>query len=48
MIQTFLLDTQMIWMTYIKILKNKIKIKNEKILITFGGMIADTLSNKKT
>ena len=34
-------------MIFIKILKNKIQIKNEKILIVFNHMIADMLSNKK-
>ena len=30
MIQTFLLNSQMNWMTFIKILKDAIQIKNEK------------------
>ena len=45
MIQKLLLNIQMIWMTFIRILKNTIKIK-EKILVVFDDMIADMLSNK--
>ena len=37
----------MIWMIFIKIFKNTIQIKNEKILIVFDYMIADMRSNKK-
>ena len=37
----------MIWMIFIKILKNAILLKNKKILIIFDDMIADMLSNKK-
>ena len=37
----------MIWMIFIKILKNTILLKNKKILIIFDDMIADMLSNKK-
>ena len=54
MIQKFLLNTQMIWMIFIKILKNKniIQIKNEKYYLYFMDYlyftrIADMLSNKK-
>ena len=47
MIQKLSLNTQMIWMIIIKILKVIIQIKNEKILIVFDDMIADMLSNKK-
>ena len=36
----------MIWMMFIKILKNKTQ-KNREILIIFDDMIADMLSNKK-
>ena len=41
-----LLDNRMIWMMFIKILKNKTQ-KNREILIIFDDMIADMLSNKK-
>ena len=37
----------MMWMIFIKIFKNTIQIKNEKILIVFDYMIADMRSNKK-
>ena len=47
MIQKPLWNTQMIWMIFIKILKNIIQIKNEKVLIVFDDMIVDILSNKK-
>ena len=47
MILKLLLNTQMIWMIFIKILKNTIQIKNKKILIAFDDMIADMFSNKK-
>ena len=46
MIQKLLLNTQMIWITFIKILENTIQIKKRKILIVFDDMIADMLSNK--
>ena len=46
MIQKLLLNTQMIWTIFIKVLKNKIQTK-KKILITFDDMIVDMLSNKK-
>ena len=45
MIQKFLLHTQMIWMIFIKILKDRIQIKN--ILIVFDNVIVDMLSNEK-
>ena len=47
MILKLLLNTQMIWMIFIKILKNTIQIKKRKILIVFDDMITDILSNKK-
>ena len=37
----------MIWMIFIKIMKNIILLKNKKILIVFDDMIADMLRNKK-
>ena len=40
-------NTQMIWMIFIKIMKNIILLKNKKILIVFDDMIADMLRNKK-
>ena len=39
------LNTQMILMIFIKILKNTIQIKKRKMLIVFDDMIADMLSN---
>ena len=39
--------TRMTWLTFVKILKNTIQIKNIKILIVFDDMIVDMLSNKK-
>ena len=42
-----LLNIQMIWMMFIKILMNTIQIKNEKYWVFFDDMIADMLSNKK-
>ena len=47
MTQKLLLNTQMIWMMSIKILKNTIQKKIWKILIVLDDMIADMLSNKK-
>ena len=46
MIRTFLWNTEMIWMIFIKILKTAIQIKNKKLLIVFDDMIADMLSTK--
>ena len=46
MIQKFLLNTHLIWIIFIKILRNTIQ-KKRKILIVFGDIIADMLSNKK-
>ena len=46
MILKLLLNTQMIWMIFIKILKNTIQIKN-KILIVFDYIIPDMLNNEK-
>ena len=37
----------MIWMIFIKILKNTIQTKNKKILMVFDAIIADMLCNKK-
>ena len=45
MIQKIVLNTQMIWVIFIKILKNTTK--KHKILIVFDDMIADMLSNKR-
>ena len=42
-----LLNIQMIWMMFIKILVNTIQIKNENYWVFFDDMIADMLSNKK-
>ena len=48
MILKHLLDNQMIWMIFIKILKNAILGRRiTKILIISDDMIADILSNKK-
>ena len=46
MIQKFLLNTHLIWIIFKKILRNTIQ-KKRKILIVFGDVIADMLSNKK-
>ena len=48
MILKLLLSTQMLWMIFIKALKNTTPHppKNRKILIAFDDMIADMLSNK--
>ena len=46
MILKLLLNTQMIWMIFIKTLKNTTQ-KKRKILKVFNDMIADMLSNKK-
>ena len=44
-----LLNTQMIWMISMKIMKNTIQIKNyQKLFIILYYMIADMLINKKT
>ena len=47
MILKLLLNTQMTWMIFIKILKNTIQIKYKKKLIASDDMIPDMLSNKK-
>ena len=44
MILKLLLNTIMIWMIFIKILKNTIQIRNKKILIVFDDMIPDVFS----
>ena len=46
MILKLSLNTQMIWMIFITILKNTIQSKKQKILIVFDDVIADMLSNK--
>ena len=46
-IQKVLTNTRMIWMIFIKILKNTIQLKNKKTLIVFDDMIADMVNNKK-
>ena len=46
MIQKLLLNIQMIWTVFIKILKNTIP-KNQTILIVFDDTNADMFSNKK-
>ena len=49
MILKFLLNTQMIWMIFMKILKNAAEIRNTnyKLIFVFDDLIADMLSNKK-
>ena len=44
---TILLNTQMIYKIFIKILNDTIQIKNAKKLIGFDDIIADMLINKK-
>ena len=46
MILKLLLNIRMIWMIFIKILKNK-PYKKQKILIIFDDVIADMLGNEK-
>ena len=46
MVPRLLLNAQMIWNIFIKILKNTTQIKN-KILIIFDNMIADMFNNTK-
>ena len=41
-----MLNIQLIWMIFIRVLKNTIQIKKGKILIIFDDMIVDVLSNK--
>ena len=47
MIRKLLLNTKMIWMIFIQILKNAIQIKKSKILIVLDDIIAHMLNNKK-
>ena len=47
MIYKLVLNTEMIWMIFIKILKNTIQTKKGKISIIFDHMITDTVGNKK-
>ena len=47
MILKLLLNIRMIWVIFIKILKNRIQIKKHKILIIFDDLTADMLSHKK-
>ena len=47
MIIKLLLNTQMIWRVFIKILKKYNPNKNRKTLIVFDDMIADMLNDKK-
>ena len=42
-----LLNTQMIWIIFMKILKGTVDIKECQVLIIFDDMIADMLINKK-
>ena len=41
------LNTKVIWMIFIKVLKNTNQMKKRKILIVFDDMIANILSNKE-
>ena len=47
MIQNILLNAQMIWITFIKILKNTVQIKKRKTLIVVDDMTAHMFSNKR-
>ena len=47
MVLKHLLNTQIIWMIFVKILKNTYPNKKRKILTIFDNMIADMLNNKK-
>ena len=48
MILKLSLNTRMIWIIFMKIVKNAIQIRNKKrkILIVFNGMIADMTNSK--
>ena len=46
MIQNILLNAQMIWITFIKILKTTVQIKKRKTLIVVDDMTAHMFSNK--
>ena len=48
MIQKLLLNTQMIWTIFLKILKNTTQVKSKKIFIVLDDTIADTLNNKES
>ena len=45
-IQKLLLNTQMIWMIFIKHIEEYNPDKKQKVLIVFDGVIADIISNK--
>ena len=47
MIQKLLLNTEIIWMTFIKIMKEYDPNKKRKILIAFDLVIVDMLSSAK-
>ena len=49
MVLKLLLNTRMIWIIFMKIVKNGIQIRNKKrkILVVFNGMIADMTNSKK-
>ena len=47
MILKLLSNIQMLWMIFIKLLKNAIRIKIQKILIAFDDMIADKKNGNK-
>ena len=49
MILQLLLNTRMIWMIFMKILKNTVEIRNTnyKLIFVFDDLIADMHSNKK-
>ena len=46
MIQKLLLNNQMMWMIFIKILNNTIQIKKQKVLIVFDDIFVEMLCNK--
>ena len=46
MIQKLLLNNQMMWMIFIKILSNTIQIKKQKVLIVFDDIFVEMLCNK--
>ena len=46
MIQKLLLNNQMMWMIFIKILNNTIQLKKQKVLIVFDDIFVEMLCNK--
>ena len=47
MIQKLILNTQMIWLIFIKLLKDIVQIKHKKMFIIFDEKIGDIPRNRK-